>query len=87
MKIEANKNKISFSEHNDIMRLFRKSHANIAMVNGPRSVAPPLLQSTRIFSANRLRMETGGVNLLVNALDLTSFLLIPRVASYKLLPN
>lgn len=87
MKIEVNKNKISFSEHNDIMRLFRKSHANIAMVNGPRYSASHLPQSTRIFSANRLRGDTGGVSLMVNGSDSTSFLLIPRVASYKLLPN
>lgn len=87
MKIEVNKNKISFSEHNDIMRLFRKSHANIAMVNRPRSSSSPLPQSTRIFLTNRIRRDTGGVSLLVNCSDSTSFPLIPIVASYKLSPN
>ena len=87
MKIEVKKNKISFSEHNDIMRLFRQAHANIAMVNGPRPHESSFLQSMHTLSANHLKMETGGLSLLVNALDWTSFLLVPRVASYKLLPN
>jgi len=87
MKIEVNRNKISFSEHNDIMRLFRKAHVNIAMVNGPRPDESSLLQSTRPLSANHLKMEIGGLHLPDNALDWTSFFPIPKVASYKLLPN
>lgn len=87
MKVEVNRNKISFSEHDDIMRLFRQAHANVAMVNGPRPDESSFLQSTHPLSANHLKMETGGLSLPVNALDWTSFFPIPRVASYKLLPN
>ena len=87
MKIEVNRSNISFSKHNDIMRLFRQSHGKIAMMNGYRPDESSFTQNTCSLSANRLRMETGGSSLMVNALDWISLLHIPRIASYKLLPN
>jgi len=35
----------SFQEHNERMRMFRKSHADVAMVNGPRWDESTLLKS------------------------------------------
>ena len=87
MKTEINRNKVSFSEHNDIMRSFRKAHVNVAMVNGARPNESSLFQSTRPLSANHPRMEIGGLCLPDNTLDWTINIPIPKVASYKLLPN
>ena len=87
MKSEVNRNKNSFSEHDEIMISFRKAHANVAIVNGARPDESFLLQSTRPLSANHLKIEIGNSHLPDNALDWTVFVPISKVASYKLLPN
>jgi hypothetical protein len=50
----------SFQEHNESMARFRKSHADVAMVNGSRLDEFALLEKMRPLQIRHMIMETGG---------------------------
>ena len=77
----------SFQEHNEHMRKFRGSHADIAMVNGPRLDEAALIERMEPLQICRIMMERGG-SALPNATTTQSTLVpILRVARYKLSQN
>lgn len=84
MTMNWNDIRVSFEEHTKSMREFRRSHGNVAMVNVPKPNEFSFLQSMHPLLANQIKVEIGGLDLLDNALDWTSFVPILRVASYKL---
>ena len=79
--------RVSFQEHNEYMREFRKAHGNVALVNLPRSKEPSLVDITRPISMSQIDMDLGGLRLPANATDWTFSLPLPKVASYKLFWN
>ena len=81
----------SFEEHNESMREFRRSHANVAMVNGPRldesALQVALLERTRSLQVSRTIMETGGSRGYASAEDWSALVPLWKVAGYKLSQN
>ncbi len=49
----------SFEEHDERMREFRGSHANVAMVNGPRLDEAALLERMESLRDSHTMMKTG----------------------------
>lgn len=79
--------RVSFQEHNERMRGFRRSHANLAMVNIPRRNEPALVESEWPLQASSTMVETGGSRLLDDTMDWSAFVPIFKVAQYKLSQN
>ena len=77
----------SFREHDERMREFRRSHANVAMVNGPRLDESALLESMRPFQVPHPMMETGGSRLLNRSTDWSALVPLGKVARYRLSQN
>ena len=78
----------SLEGHNEHMREFRKSHANVAMVNAPRLDEAALLERMESLQVSRIMMETGGSALpngTTDPLALDRLVLVPilKVARYK----
>ena len=85
-------NKVSFQVHDERMKEFRSSHANVAMVNGVRLDEAALLQGMEPLRVHRTTIETGGTDLLNGTADpsaLDRLVLVPmwKVARYKLSQN
>ena len=76
----------SFQEHNERMREFRKSHADVAMVNGPRLDEAAYLDSLLFLRVNYI-METGGSALPKDITDRSPLVPMWKVARYKLSQN
>ncbi len=76
----------SFEQHNEGMREFRKSHANVAMVNAPRLDEAAFLESLLFLRVNYV-VETGGSALPDDTADQSSLVPIGKVARYKLSQN
>ena len=76
----------SFEEHNESMREFRMSHANVALVNGPRLDEAAYLDSLLFLRVN-YTMETGGSALPDDTSDQSPLVPMWRVARYKLSQN
>ena len=76
----------SFQEHNEHMREFRNSHANVAMVNAPGCDEAALLQSMRPLQVRRF-METGGSALPNDTTERSTLVPVWKVARYKLSQN
>ncbi len=76
----------SFEQHNECMREFRGSHADIALVNGPRLDKAAYLDSLLYLRVN-YTMETGGSALPDDTSDQSPLVPIWRVARYKLSQN
>ncbi len=77
----------SFEEHDERMREFRSSHANVAMVNGPRLDETALLERMESFPVRHTMMETGGLRLLNGATDWSALVPMWKVAGYKVSQN
>ena len=77
----------SFEKHNETMRRFRKSHAGVAMVNGPRLDEAALLERMRPLKVRRTMMETGGSALPNDTTDRSTLVPVWKVARYKLSQN
>jgi len=77
----------SFEEHNERMREFRRSHADVAMVNGQRLDESALLESMKPLQVHRTMMETGGSALPNDTTDQSALVLILKVPRYKLSQN
>ena len=77
----------SFEQHNEHMRGFRKSHANVAMVNAPRLDEAALLERMRPLQVSRIMMETGGSALPNDTTDQSDLVPMWKVARYKLSQN
>ena len=77
----------SFQEHNESMRGFRRSHADVAMVNGPRLDEPALLESMESLQVSHIMMETGGSELPNDTTDQSPLVPMWKVARYKFSQN
>jgi len=77
----------SFEEHNESMREFRRSHADVAMVNGPRLDEAALLERMESLQVSRTIMETGGTALPNDTTDQSALVPVSKVAGYKLSQN
>jgi len=87
MTMAWSSNKASFREHREYMREFRRSHADVAMVNAPRYGEPAVLERTRPLPISRSMMETGGSKPFNGTADWSVLVPVPKVAQYKLSPN
>ena len=76
----------SFQEHDRQMREFRMSHADVALVNGPRLDEAAYLDSLLFLRINYV-VETGGSAIPDDTFDQSPLVPIWRVARYKLSPN
>jgi len=76
----------SFQEHNELMTEFRRSHADVAIVNGQRLDKATLLESLRPLQVRRI-METGGSALPNDTTDGSALAPVLKVARYKLSQN
>ncbi len=77
----------SLEQHNERMREFRRSHADVAMVNGQRLDEAAFLESLRLWRVHRTMMETGGSALLNGTTDWSALVPVLKVAGYKLSQN
>ncbi|GAH49501.1 unnamed protein product [marine sediment metagenome] len=77
----------SFEEHDERMREFRRSHADVAVVNGPRLDKAALLERMRSLQVSHTMMETGGSRLLNGTTDWSALVPVLKVAGYKLSQN
>jgi len=77
----------SFEEHTERMRGFHKSHADVAMVNGPRCDKPALLESMRPLEVCHTITETGGSSEFALAAEWPALVPLWRVAQYRLSQN
>ena len=77
----------SFEEHNECMTEFRRSHADVAMVNGPRLDEAALIEGMEPLRVNRNMMETGGSPLPNDTADRSPLVPMWKVARYKLSQN
>ncbi len=75
-----------FEKHAERMREFRRSHADVAMVNRPRLDEVAYLDSLLFLRVNYI-METGGSALPDDTSDQSPLVPIWRVARYKLSQN
>ncbi len=76
----------SFEEHNEHMREFRGSHADVALVNGSRLDEAAYLDSLLFLRVNYI-METGGSTLLNSSTDWSALVPVLKVTGYKLSQN
>ncbi len=77
----------SFEKHNESMREFRRSHANVAIVNGPRLDEAAYLERMASLQVSHTMMETGGSALLNDTTDWSALVPVLKVAGYKLSQN
>ena len=77
----------SFEKHNECMREFRRSHAEVTLVNGPRSDEAAFLQRLQPLQVGYPVMETGGSALPSDPTDQSALVPIWKVARYKLSQN
>lgn len=77
----------SFQEHNEHMREFRKSHADVAMVNAPGLDEAALMENMEPLQVSRNMTETGGSWLTNGAMDWPALVPVLKVARYKLSQN
>ena len=77
----------SFEQHSECMREFRRSHADVAMVNAPRCGESALLESMRPLQVRRTMIETGGSALPNDTTDRSALVPMWKVARYKLSQN
>ncbi len=77
----------SFEEHDERMREFRRSHADVAMVNEPRLDEATLLERMESLQVRRTMMEMGGSALPNDIMDRSALVPMWKVAGYKLSQN
>ncbi len=77
----------SFEQHNECMREFRSSHADVALVNQPKRDELARLDSMLPLQVPHPIMETGGSRFLSGTADWSALVPVLRVARYKLSQN
>ena len=77
----------SFEAHNESMREFRRPHADVATVNGPRLDEDALLERMESLQVHHAMMEMGGSALPNDIMDRSPLVPIWKVARYKLSQN
>ncbi len=77
----------SFEAHDEHMREFRSSHANVAMVNGPRLDESSLLERMESLQVSRTMMGTGGSALPNDTMGWSALVPVLKVARYRLSQN
>jgi len=86
MTIEIN-NRVSFQEHNEYMRGFRRAHADIAWVNQPKRDELAHLDSMQPLQVPPAMVETGGSRFHSSTTNWSALVPVLKVAAYKLSPN
>jgi riboflavin biosynthesis pyrimidine reductase len=76
-----------FQKHNDRMREFRRSHADVARINGSRVDEAAHLDGMQHLQIPSIMKETGGARLLNSATDWSRLVTVPNIAKYKLSQN
>ncbi len=77
----------SFLEHAKCMTGFRRSHADVVMVNGPRCDESALLESTKLLQVHLTTIEMGGARLGNGTTDWSALVSVLKVPRYKLSLN
>ena len=77
----------SFEEHNESMREFRRSHADVAVVNGSRLDEAALMERMESLQVRHTMVETGGSALPSDTTDQSALIPMWKVAKYKLSQN
>lgn len=76
--------KSPFQEHNERMREFRSSHADVVLMNGQRLDKAGLLETTEPLRLRYPIGETGGARLLGGIIDWSELVPMLKVTRYKL---
>jgi len=87
MTMEWHNNRVSFPEHNEYMREFRRAHAKVAWANKPKQDELARLDTMLPLPVTHPIMETGGSRFLDSLTDWSALVPILKVAQYKLLQN
>jgi len=87
MTMEWNDSRVSYAEHNESMKRFRKAHANIAWSNQPKCNELARLDSMLPLEVTYPLIETGGSRFHSGTTNWSTLVPVFRVASYKLSSN
>jgi len=87
MTMNWKNNRLPFPEHNAIMKSFRKQHGNVNLLNLPRHDEPGFLKGTRPLTIDRISVGNGGSRIPVPDMNWATFIMVPKVASYKISSN
>jgi len=87
MTMERSDNRVSFPEHNEYMRWFRRTHADVAWVNQPKRDELVRLDSMRPLQVTHPIMETGGSRFHSSTTNWSVLVPVWKVAQYKLSQN
>ncbi len=87
MTMRLDNTRVSFEEHNENMREFRKAHTEVALVNAPRYGESAILARTELLQLKDIIIEAGGTGSLDNATNWSAYVPVPKVAGYKLSQN
>ncbi len=87
MTTERSDSRVSFLEHHEAMRGFRRAHADVAWVNQPKRDELARLDSMLPLQVNSQIMETGGSRFHDSTTNWSVMVPVWKVAQYKLSPN
>ncbi|MBA7501281.1 hypothetical protein ES704_04043 [subsurface metagenome] len=87
MTMRLDNTRVSFEEHNEYMRRFRRAHADIAWVNQPKQDELARLDSMQPLQVTHPVVETGGLRFHNTTTNWSAFVPVLKVAQYKLSPN
>lgn len=87
MTMRLENTRVSFEEHNENMREFRRAHATVALVNAPRYGESAILARTEPLQLKDIIIAAGGTRFRDNAMDRSAYVPMPKVARYKLSQN
>jgi len=87
MTTERSDSRVSFLEHNEAMRGFRRAHADVAWVNQPKRDELARLDSMPPLQVTHPIMETGGSRFHDSTTNWSVMVPVWKVAQYKLSPN
>lgn len=76
-----------FDEHNEQMKVFRRSHSNVALVNSPWCDKLGTLQATYPLQLHRTMTETGGSRIISGIDDWSTLVLVLEVKRHKFWQN
>ena len=77
----------NFYEHDEQMKEFRRSHGEVAVINGPRRDEAAFLESLLYLKVCGYRFDTGGAVFRSNGEDELHLVPLWKVAGYKLSVN
>jgi len=87
MTIEWNHNRVSYAEHNEYMKRFRRAHANVAWSNKPKCDELARSDSMQHLKVTHPMIGTGGSGFPSGTANWSTLVPVFKVASYKLSPN